>query len=352
MVQSLIYCCQSSMTFLTDSECIQVEDTLNNSNDLFLTFRKEMEDMSRKTKRLEKENLALIKKHDQTSCNILEMAEERTRMNKEMELLKKKNANLEKLCRGMQAQGRGMAAAPSTSSLPAKTIDGIDENEHTESDFEYEEDDEEDDDEDDDEDVDEEDDDDEEEVEDEDGYMPTTEQKAAIPRVPTPIATNSLSHTHGLGRGQANIVRRGYGGMKPRRGPIYGSVPAPVPVPASVSSVPSSAAVSAPGGRMAQTATNSRLHARTHSATANGNSVSIRGISSTTTVKDSSSHNSIRAPSSILTIRDASSNSVRGSTSSTTAIKNGTSSSSTTTNAVSGRGGRVGGRGGISSGKK
>ncbi|RAL59921.1 hypothetical protein DID88_000547 [Monilinia fructigena] len=34
----------------------QVEDTLNNSNDLFLTFRKEMEEMSKKTKRLEKEN--------------------------------------------------------------------------------------------------------------------------------------------------------------------------------------------------------------------------------------------------------------------------------------------------------
>lgn len=29
----------------------EVEDTLNNSNDLFLTFRKEMEDMSKKTKK-------------------------------------------------------------------------------------------------------------------------------------------------------------------------------------------------------------------------------------------------------------------------------------------------------------
>ena len=85
----------------------QVEDTLNNSNDLFLTFRKEMEDMSKKTKRLEKENLNLTRKHDLTNHNILEMAEERTRANKEVELLRKKNSTLESVIRRMQDQGRG-----------------------------------------------------------------------------------------------------------------------------------------------------------------------------------------------------------------------------------------------------
>ncbi|KAI9817006.1 MAG: hypothetical protein M1826_001702 [Phylliscum demangeonii] len=85
----------------------QVEDTLNNSNDLFLTFRKEMEDMSKKTKRLEKDNLNLSRKHDMTNRNIIEMAEERTRLSEEMDQLRKKNESLEKLCRGMQAQGRG-----------------------------------------------------------------------------------------------------------------------------------------------------------------------------------------------------------------------------------------------------
>ncbi|KAI9789626.1 MAG: hypothetical protein M1833_002289 [Piccolia ochrophora] len=89
----------------------QVEDTLNNSNDLFLTFRKEMEEMSKKTKRLEKENLNLTRKHDLTNRNILEMATERTRLTREIDTLKKKNGNLEKLCRGMQAQGRGGPAA-------------------------------------------------------------------------------------------------------------------------------------------------------------------------------------------------------------------------------------------------
>jgi NACalpha-BTF3-like transcription factor len=42
----------------------QVEDTLNNSNELFLTFRREMEEMSRKTKRLEKENASLRRKYE------------------------------------------------------------------------------------------------------------------------------------------------------------------------------------------------------------------------------------------------------------------------------------------------
>lgn len=85
---------------------------MNNSNDLFLTFRKEMEEMSKKTKRLEKENHNLERKQAATSKNVLEMAEERAKASKEIELLRKKNANLEKLCRGMQQQGRGQLPAP------------------------------------------------------------------------------------------------------------------------------------------------------------------------------------------------------------------------------------------------
>ncbi|KAL0632925.1 hypothetical protein Q9L58_008154 [Maublancomyces gigas] len=82
----------------------QVEDTLNNSNDLFLTFRKEMEEMSKKTKRLEKENLALSRKSETTNRNLLEMADERTRHHKDLDALKKKNTKLENLCRALQAE--------------------------------------------------------------------------------------------------------------------------------------------------------------------------------------------------------------------------------------------------------
>jgi len=63
--------------------------------------------MSKKTKRLEKENHTLNRKHEQTNRNILEMAEERTRNQEELERWKRKCQHLEALCRRMQAQGRG-----------------------------------------------------------------------------------------------------------------------------------------------------------------------------------------------------------------------------------------------------
>ena len=65
-----------------------------------------MEEMSKKTKRLEKENLQLTRKQEATNRNVLQMAEERTKQDKEMRTLQKKNERLEQLCRGMQAQGR------------------------------------------------------------------------------------------------------------------------------------------------------------------------------------------------------------------------------------------------------
>ncbi len=89
-----------------------------------------MEDMSKKTKRLEKENLNLTRKHDLTNRNILEMAEERTKVNKEMETLRKKNNTLESVIRQMQEQGRAPAAGGA--------LEGDEEG--TESDYEEEED--------------------------------------------------------------------------------------------------------------------------------------------------------------------------------------------------------------------
>lgn len=93
-----------------------------------------MEEMSKKTKRLEKENLTLTRKHDQTNRNILEMAEERTRNNEELEKWRKKSNNLEALCRRMQDQGRGQALSGD--------LDGDDEGTESEYDEDYEDDDE------------------------------------------------------------------------------------------------------------------------------------------------------------------------------------------------------------------
>lgn len=85
----------------------QVEDTLNNSNELFLTFRKEMEEMSKKTKLLEKENSKLTKKHELVKKNILDMATERDRHLKEIDKLKAADTKMRNIIKTMQEQGRG-----------------------------------------------------------------------------------------------------------------------------------------------------------------------------------------------------------------------------------------------------
>lgn len=124
---------------MVNTDQMQVEETLNNSNDLFLTFRKEMEEMSKKTKRLEKENQNLTRNKEITNRNIGEMVEERTKMqesmarkDKEIDDQRKKIARLETLCRGMQAQGRGQ--------VPMNDLE--DDEEVTESEYDYEDEDE------------------------------------------------------------------------------------------------------------------------------------------------------------------------------------------------------------------
>lgn len=92
----------------------QVEDTLNNSNDLFLSFRKEMEDMSKKGKRLEKENEALKRQKEATAANILRMAEERQDWKRKMDAAEKKSDKLTRIIQQMQQQGRKAPPGVST----------------------------------------------------------------------------------------------------------------------------------------------------------------------------------------------------------------------------------------------
>ncbi|KAG0311747.1 hypothetical protein BGZ99_009935 [Dissophora globulifera] len=79
----------------------QVEETLNKSNSLFQTFRREMEAMSKKGAGLEKVNQAIRAKCDTMNRNILEMAEERTKHQQALEEAHKKRAKLETLCRAL-----------------------------------------------------------------------------------------------------------------------------------------------------------------------------------------------------------------------------------------------------------
>lgn len=102
-----------------------------------------MEEMSKKTKRLERENLNLTRKHDLTSKNILEMAEERTKTNQELETIRKKNEKLTNIINQMQKQGRGLArgmAGVVEDSMEGEFVGGEGDPEGTdESEYEYEE---------------------------------------------------------------------------------------------------------------------------------------------------------------------------------------------------------------------
>ncbi|KAF9119734.1 hypothetical protein BGW39_011960 [Mortierella sp. 14UC] len=82
----------------------QVEETLNKSNTLFQTFRKEMEAMAKKGSKLEKANVAIRAKCDTMNWNILEMVEERAKQQSAFDDANKKLLQLEALCRAFQAE--------------------------------------------------------------------------------------------------------------------------------------------------------------------------------------------------------------------------------------------------------
>lgn len=69
--------------------------------------------MSKKTKRLEKENLNLTRKQEATNKNIFQMAEERSQSQQTIDQLTRDNEKLKKLCRAMQTGGYAAGAGPS-----------------------------------------------------------------------------------------------------------------------------------------------------------------------------------------------------------------------------------------------
>lgn len=100
--------------------------------------------MSKKTKRLEKENLNLTRKQEATNKNIFQMAEERSQSQQNIDRLARENEKLKKLCRAMQTGGYG-SAAPARALSPAHnghTIATFDttESEYEDEDEEYDED--------------------------------------------------------------------------------------------------------------------------------------------------------------------------------------------------------------------
>lgn len=97
----------------------QFQDTLTKSNDVFTTFKQEMERMTKTIKQREKENGILKKKSEQSDITLIELVEERNGLKKQLDTVKAQKAKLEGLCRALQADRT--TTTPSSSSTPSST---------------------------------------------------------------------------------------------------------------------------------------------------------------------------------------------------------------------------------------
>ncbi|XP_055512655.1 alpha-taxilin-like [Leucoraja erinacea] len=82
----------------------EFQTTLSKSNEVFTTFRQEMEKMTKKIKKLEKETTMYRSRWESSNKALLDMVEEKTQRDKEFENLQIKIQRLEKLCRALQTE--------------------------------------------------------------------------------------------------------------------------------------------------------------------------------------------------------------------------------------------------------
>uniref|UniRef100_A0A8C5K4H1 Taxilin alpha n=1 Tax=Jaculus jaculus TaxID=51337 RepID=A0A8C5K4H1_JACJA len=82
----------------------EFQNTLSKSSEVFTTFKQEMEKMTKKIKKLEKETTMYRSRWESSNKALLEMAEEKTLRDKELESLQVKIQRLEKLCRALQTE--------------------------------------------------------------------------------------------------------------------------------------------------------------------------------------------------------------------------------------------------------
>ncbi|XP_056412920.1 alpha-taxilin [Hyla sarda] len=100
----------------------EFQNTLSKSNEVFTTFKQEMEKMTKKIKKLEKETTMYRSRWESSNKALLVMAEEKTVCDKEQEALQAKIQKLEKLCRALQTERndlnkkvQGLSGPPATS---------------------------------------------------------------------------------------------------------------------------------------------------------------------------------------------------------------------------------------------
>ncbi|OMO71567.1 Taxilin family [Corchorus capsularis] len=97
----------------------QFQDALLKSNEVFETFKQEIEKMAKSIKELKKENVFLKSKCDKSDVTLIELVEERERMKKQLEKTKNQKEKLESLCRSLQAERKQSSNGSNTSDTVA-----------------------------------------------------------------------------------------------------------------------------------------------------------------------------------------------------------------------------------------
>ncbi|WCJ19360.1 Beta-taxilin [Euphorbia peplus] len=92
----------------------QFQDALVKSNEVFQTFKQEIEKMGKSIKELKKENVFLKSKSEKSDVTLIELVEEREKLKKQLEKTKNQKEKLESLCRSLQAERKQHATGIDT----------------------------------------------------------------------------------------------------------------------------------------------------------------------------------------------------------------------------------------------
>ncbi|CAN4125588.1 unnamed protein product [Withania somnifera] len=96
----------------------QFQEALLKSNEVFETFKQDIEKMAKSIKELKKENAFLKGKCDKSDFTLIELAEEREFLKKQLEKTRNQKEKLEALCRSLQAERK-------SHSLPSSNSDSV-----------------------------------------------------------------------------------------------------------------------------------------------------------------------------------------------------------------------------------
>ncbi|XP_055010505.1 LOW QUALITY PROTEIN: taxilin beta b [Boleophthalmus pectinirostris] len=86
----------------------EFQGTVSKSNSVYSGFKQDMDKMSKKMKKLEKECQSWKSRFDNCNKNLIEMVTDKTLKDKELELILLKNQKLENLCRALQQERKGL----------------------------------------------------------------------------------------------------------------------------------------------------------------------------------------------------------------------------------------------------